>query len=852
MDQLPVAARPKRTIADALKSKKISLKERAPSDSEDQHYVSEPEFKSGHGPLSSGSDPERGYTTDSLVIPHRHRQSRVTHSPQKYMYHSETLSSHKSAEKIVSPRSNIEHFSESQTNLGISHTENVVPRRKGIFDKLEAQLEASIKSASGRSSPVSDIQESYPAHERHSFKGSQSSLARLQISTTTVTSYHQTGSDSDSSDNSQGAKYSSSEFQIASQLSTRHSDHSSGGQSNKSKSQTESQLLLCNVEDSYQSPGAQSYKSNFQTVSQKSPQTVPYATSQTGSKSSNPDIMKGYQSDTTHVYTRPISSIMQTSSPHMCSDTENDRLVPYNRLDSAKLKLKDQKISQLTLQQNNSPQGVKSDSSDSILPSPMVAYLKDYSASNSSLSDSGSVGRGRGIISLIRGRGVASPSSGQGDSSPGRGYESPGSGRGNVSPNRGRGVASLFASQSSGSPVRGRGVGSPIRGRGSPGSPSPVGRGIALNYSPTQAGASRTTDAVVSKTRGDKLSDKELPESPVPLVNSHALLEKSQSQYYQDKNNVDERFSDSGSVRSDRGSMSGPSKKTGRKSVLDKITNVCSNTHVPYTSDADMSEPPVAIGNMQRGHESDVNRHNAVSAISNSSHINMQDNPTEIHRSGKKLNTQDNLRDQNKLMSDSEGRFEPQEHGGMPKQTSYASETESDYFRRRRPRKSDESGTDTDSMSLVERSATGQQVFTKARLPKQFAGKEKDGMSLLEKSAKGQQLYTKARVPREFPGTDNEKLAMGEQVFTEARLPKETSEIERETMSLQAKSATRQQVNAKSRQPRESSGTDTDSASLLARSATGQDVFTKARLPKEASQCMRKTPEKSPRTLPPE
>ena len=803
MERLPIAAKPKRTIADALMSKKISLKECAPSDSEEQHYASEPELKIGFSQLSSSSDPERGYTTDSLVIPHRHRQSRVTHSPQKCR--AETITGDQVVEETESPIS-IEHYFDSQEYPTVTHFENKMPRKKALFDKLEAQLDASMKSASGRSSPLSDVQpqESFQAHERQSFKGSQSSLARLQNSSTTLTSYHPTASDDDSLDNSHGAQYSASKLQTVSQLSPHNSDHSDfshGGQSNKSKSQTVSSLLYDKFDDSYQNHDAQSNKSKFLTVSQQSPQSLPCSTSQTASNSPNMDFLKGYQSDTTHVYTRPVSSIKQTSSPHMCSDTENDRLVPYNRLDSVKLQLKGQKGLQLTSQQNNSPQGIRSDSSDLILPSPVVANLKVFSGSNSSLSDSGSLGRGRSIISSVRGRGIASPSRGLGDSSPGsaRGYESPNSGRGNVSPNRGRGIASLIASQGSGSPVRGRGTGSPVRGRGSP---SPVGRGITLGYSPTQPGSPRSAETTFSKTVDDKYSDKEMPESPVPLKHytgypkSHTFMEDSGTQYHQD---AVERFSDSGSMSSDKGIMSGHSKEPGRKSVLDKITNVCSKSPVPSASDPDMSESSVSHVNVQRRHENNVNMHSSVPAISNSSPRNVQENQTEIHRSGKYLNTQDRFREQNKHASDNEGYFQTQEQVRMPN----SSETETDYFRNRRRHKIDKqapysSGTDTDSKSLVEKSAIGQHVLTKARLPKEFSGTDTDSMSLLAKSATGQQVYTKARVPRE------------------------------------------------------SSETDTVSMSLLAKSATGQQVFTKARLPKEASQTLRKASEKSSRTLPPE
>ena len=713
MEPLPIAAKPKRTIAEVLKSKKINLKEPTPSDGEDQHYVSEPELKFGLNQSSGGSDPERGYTTDSLVIPHRHRQSRVTRSPQKY--HGETVSGNKSIEEILSKTP--EHFSDSQEKPRNFHFDKGAQRKKAIFDKLEAKLEASLRSSSGRSSPLSDIQsqENFPVHERQSFKGSQSSLARLQISSTTVTSYKQTGSISDNADFSLGA-------QTVSQVSPHYSDHSDfshSGQSNKSKSQTVSQLSSNHFDNLYHNHGAQSNKSKFQTLSQKSPQTVPHTSSQTASKSSNFDFMKGYQSDTSHVHIKPDSAIKQTSLPYMCSDTENDRLVPYTKLDSVKFQ-KGQKGFQFALQQNNSPQGVKSDSSDSVLPSPLVSFLKEFSASNSSLSDSGSLGRGRGIISPINGRGIASTSRCRGDGSlgSGRGFESPNSDRGNGSPNKGRGIASLVASQGNGSPIRGRGIGSPVRGRGSL---SPVGRGTTITYSPTKPGSSRNNETIVRQSVNDKYRDEEMPESPVPQERysgnqkSPGFMENSRNKYFHDKT---DRLSDSGSMSSDKGSVSKP----GRKSVFDKITDVCSKSPVPSTSDADMSVS--SRENVQQRHENVANMHKSVSAISNSSQINVRESQTKVCPSGKSINTQDFFRERNILSSDNEGAFRTQKQIRMPKQNLYSSETETDNFQHQKHHKIDKpaaysSGTDTDSMSLLAKSATGQQVFTKARLPRE-------------------------------------------------------------------------------------------------------------------------------------
>ena len=358
--------KPKRTIADVLKSKKITMKPPAQSDSEDHICASEPELRYGLPQTSSGSDPERGYATDSLsaqTIPHRHRLTRTNLSPQKY--HSETVIQDRAAEAVVN--NSHKQYSLSQEQNDQICVKDSFLTRKGIFDKLEANL----KATSGRSSPVSDIdsQENSLVHQRHdSVRSSHTSLARLQFSSTTVTSYRQTGSDLEISDFSTGAQ---SEFQTVSPISSQTVPHISPKTVSPISPQTVPHL-------------------SSHTVSPMSSQVVPHFSSQTGYKS---DVLKGYQSDTSHAHNTSNSAIQRNSFSGTFSDTENNRLLQTKHdtdLDSQQ----GHPIS--NHKQASSPQGVKTKRNQSHSGSPLSTLIKQLSESNSSLSGCGSPVRGRG------------------------------------------------------------------------------------------------------------------------------------------------------------------------------------------------------------------------------------------------------------------------------------------------------------------------------------------------------------------------------------------------------------------------------------------------------------------------
>ena len=334
-----IVAKPKRTITEVLKRKKIVPKPRSGSDREDHNYASEPELRLGTG----GSDSEMGYVTDSLNFQHRRRMAHEIQS--QHPYHSE----------IVIEKDQTEKARQSQKKL---HTNESLTKSTAVLAKLEASLKAS-----KRQSLDSDThsQDNFTVHSKHEvMKGSQSSLSRLGISSTTVTSYNQSDSET--------------------------SDFSTGAQLDVPK---------------------------FQTVSPISPQA--------GLGQS----MKGYQSDSSHAHLRSNLAHRNIFSPHMCSDTENDRIVSqHDQYDKSLFKSSNQTPS-ISLQQSNLPQGIRSER-DSKTDSPLAKLAKQLSGSSFPVTGSVSPVRGRGnslslsnSVSPVKGRGISPSYSDTG--SPGRG-----------------------------------------------------------------------------------------------------------------------------------------------------------------------------------------------------------------------------------------------------------------------------------------------------------------------------------------------------------------------------------------------------------------------------------------------
>ena len=361
--QQETAVKPKRTITEVLKKKKIVLKPPTVSDGEDYNYASEPDSR----PAIGGSDSEKGYATDSLSIPHRHR---VTQVPQKF--HSETIMQNKHIDQEVN---------QSQEKECINDT---LSTPKAIFAKLEASLKESRRTTSEFDPHSQENYQVRPKQDSH--KGSQSSLARLQMSSTTVTSYNQSVSDSNSSD-----------FSV----------------------------------------GAQSDVPKFQTVSQISPQT--------GLLSNSRQIMKGYQSDTSHSHIKSDLAHRNMFSPHLFSDNENDRCVQqYNKYENSLFTSSNQSPPVVSLKQLDSFQGIKRER-DSKTDSPLALLAKQLSGSSSSVS---------GFISPVKEWGTSHSYMNTG---------SPGRGRGMIPsysdiepPGRGRGISPSYSD--TGSPGRGRGI----------------------------------------------------------------------------------------------------------------------------------------------------------------------------------------------------------------------------------------------------------------------------------------------------------------------------------------------------------------------------------------------------------
>ena len=328
-----------------LKRKKIVPVPPSGSDREDHNYASEPEPRLGTG----GSDSEMGYVTDSLNFQHRRRMAQEIQSQNAY--HSETV--------IENDQNQTEKARQSQKKL---HTNESLAKPTAVLAKLEASLKAS-----RRQSLDSDThsQDNFTVHSKHEgMKGSQSSLSRLGISSTTVTSYNQ--SDSETSDFSTAAQLDVPKFQTVSPISPQ----AGLGQSMKG----------------YQSDSSHAhFRSNLAQRNIFSPQI-------------------------------------------MCSDTENDRIVSqHDQYDKSLFKTSNQ-TPPIPLQQSNLPQGIKSErdsktdsplaklakqlsGSSSPVPgsvSPVRGRGNILSLSNSvspvkgrgispSYSDTGSPGRGRGI-----------------------------------------------------------------------------------------------------------------------------------------------------------------------------------------------------------------------------------------------------------------------------------------------------------------------------------------------------------------------------------------------------------------------------------------------------------------------
>ena len=317
-----------------LKRKKIVPKPRSGSDREDHNYASEPELRLGTG----GSDSEMGYVTDSLNFQHRRRMAQEIQSHHAYhseAYHSEIV--------IESDQNQTEKVMQSRMKL---HTNESLAKPTAVLAKLEASLKAS-----RRQSLDSDThsQDNFTVNTKQEvMKGSQSSLSRLGISSTTVTSYNQSDSET--------------------------SDFSTGAQLDVPK---------------------------FQTVSPISPQA--------GLGQS----MKGYQSDSSHAHFRSNLAHRSIFSPHMCSDTENDRIVSqHDQYEKSLFKSSNQTPS-ISLQQSNLSQGVRSER-DSKTDSPLAKLAKQLSGSSSPVPGSVSPVRGRGYslslsnsVSPVKGRGIS-------------------------------------------------------------------------------------------------------------------------------------------------------------------------------------------------------------------------------------------------------------------------------------------------------------------------------------------------------------------------------------------------------------------------------------------------------------
>lgn len=586
-----VSAKPKRTIADVLKSKKIKLKQPAQSDTEEQTCVSEPELQFGMLQASSGSDRERGYTTDSLLIPHRHRPSRMALSAQKD--HSETMEENRNKKETdTSCHKDVSSSQEKTGNVSVNKPQH---SKKGILDKLEASLIAS----SGRSSPLSDVQsqDNYLVYDRQqSAKGSQSSLSRLKISSTTVTSYCQTGSDSENS-----------EF----------------------------------------STDAQSDIPKFQTVSQISPHTL----YQSGPKHDTAFI-KGHQSDTSHCHIKPDSTKKQAFSPQMCSDTENDRY----KIDKSRFQSDRQEcLVYNSLSPASSSQGSKADHEEVKTDSPLSSLLKHFSDSNSSLG-SGSPVRGRGISSLEKGQGIGSPGRGQWIGSPGRG----------------------------------KGIGSPIGGRG-----------LSLSSSPTKPGLPIETDGYASENVHCKQSCVNIPESPIPAETvsgkPHLSCSGVQGFHFSTFDNKT-RFADElRSQESEHTTMDKRSEKTCKISIFDKISNACAKSPMPGPIDLEMTDSHLRREKTLT--QKITTAHESVLPKSTSSHLNTRELQTESFLTAEHNTSQGLLNRFDKLLSDNENAVWNNVQIRTQRPTAYSSGTESD--------------------NLLAKLVTGQQVYTKARLPRE-------------------------------------------------------------------------------------------------------------------------------------